>query len=66
MNCLALFSQDRSSAKLRHASRERLKAPMQARRKSLSRTPMGWSAITSTGPVTGNAATGVPQASASS
>ena len=34
MNCLALFSQERSSAKLRHASRDRLSAPMQARRRS--------------------------------
>ena len=39
---------------------------MQALRKSVSSAPIGWSAITSSGPITGNAATGVPQASASS
>src|SRR5258707_2568290 len=66
MNCLALFSQERSSAKLRQVSREMLSARMQALRRSLSKAPTGWPAITSSGPVTGKAATGVPHASASS
>ena len=40
-------------------------ARRQALRKSWSIAPIGWSDMTSFGPVTGNAATGVPQASAS-
>src|SRR5882757_8042397 len=66
MNCLALLSQERSSAKFRQVSRDMLSARMQALRRSVSKAPTGWSAITSSGPVTGNAATGVPHASASS
>src|SRR5262249_11473461 len=65
-NCRALFSHDRASAKARHASREMCSAPRHAARKSSLRTPTGLSAMTSRGPVTGNAATGTPQASASS
>jgi len=66
MNCRALFSQERESAKARHASREIVRARRQAACRSASRAPIGLSAITSSGPVTGKAATGAPQASASS
>ena len=66
MNCRALVSQERVSAKARQASRESFERARQAARRSSSSTPTGWSPITSRGPVTGKAATGTPQASASS
>ena len=66
MNCRALFSQEYCSAKSRQASRDSVSASRQATRRSSSSTPTGWSPTTSFGPVTGNAATGTPHASASS
>src|SRR4030081_3342554 len=53
MNCWALFSQERSSAKARQASREMASAFTQAARRSSSSVPTGWLPITSRGPVTG-------------
>jgi len=66
MNCRALVVQERVSAKARHASREMFSALRQAARRFSSSTPIAWWPITSFGPVTGKAATGTPQASASS
>ena len=66
MNWRALASHERVSAKARQASRDTFSAPRHAARRSLSSTPTAWPPTTSRGPITGKAATGTPQASASS
>ena len=66
MNCRALFSQECVERKCAACLARQRSAPRQASRRSSLSTPIGLLPMTSFGPVTGKAATGTPQASASS